>query len=141
MTGYAGELRGIGGGAQALGWVRDAHRRLGATSTALARATGSTVALGLLVTGAGTVGAAAVASWGVSLGLSDAVAAVVVLVPLAVGEGLVGLPDAMSAWARADGSETRLRDLLSQPPAVVDPCDDRSGLGRKRGRGVCGRHP
>ena len=141
VTGYAGELRGIGGGTQALGWVRDAHRRLGAASTALARATGSTVALGLLVTGAGTVGAAAVASWGVSLGLSDAVAAVVVLVPLAVGEGLVGLPDAMSAWARADGSETRLRDLLSQPPAVVDPATTDRALAGSAAGGSAGGIP
>ncbi len=135
VTGYAGELRGVGGGAQAVGWVREAHRRLGEASAVLARTTGSTVALGHLVTGAGTVGAAALASWAVSLGLSDAVAAVVVLVPMAVGDGFVGLPDAMSAWARADGSETRLRDLLSQPPAVVDPVAKGVDLGGRRGAG------
>jgi ATP-binding cassette subfamily C protein CydCD len=121
VTGYAGELRGLGGGQQALAWVRDAHADLARASSRLARANGSTVALGHIVTAVGTLAAAAVASWAVSLGVSDAVAAVVVLVPLAIGEGFVGLPDAMSAWARADGSKNRLRDLLAQPPAVTDP--------------------
>lgn len=121
VTGYAGELRGLGGGQQALAWVRDAHGDLARASARLARANGSTVALGHIVTAVGTLAAAAVASWAVSIGVSDAVAAVVVLVPLAIGEGFVGLPDAMSAWARADGSKNRLRDLLAQPPAVTDP--------------------
>ena len=121
VTGYAGELRGLGGGQQALAWVRDAHADLARASSRLARANGSTVALGHIVTAVGTLAAAAVASWAVSIGVSDAVAAVVVLVPLAIGEGFVGLPDAMSAWARADGSKNRLRDLLAQPPAVTDP--------------------
>lgn len=78
------------------------------------------VALGHLVTGVGTIAAALVAQWAMSVGLNDAVAAVVVLAPLAVGDAFVGLPDAMGAWARARGSEARLWSLLDQPPAVAD---------------------
>ncbi|MBK7611398.1 MAG: thiol reductant ABC exporter subunit CydC [Actinomycetales bacterium] len=121
VTGYAAQLRGLGAGPQALGWVRDAHRSLERATRRLAAARAAGVALGHLVTGVGTIAAALVAQWAMSVGLNDAVAAVVVLAPLAVGDALVGLPDAMGAWARARGSEARLRSLLDQPPAVADP--------------------
>ena len=120
VTGYAAQLRGLGAGPQALGWVRDAHRSLERATRRLAAARAAGVALGHLVTGVGTIAAALVAQWAMSVGLNDAVAAVVVLAPLAVGDALVGLPDAMGAWARARGSAARLRSLLDQPPAVAD---------------------
>ncbi|MBL0002922.1 MAG: thiol reductant ABC exporter subunit CydC [Actinomycetales bacterium] len=121
VTGYAAQLRGIGAGPQSLGWVREAHLSLSVATRRLARARATGVALGHVVTGVGTILAALVAHWAMGVGLNDAVAAVVVLAPLAVGDAFVGLPDAMGAWARARGSEARLRDLLDQPPAVHDP--------------------
>lgn len=119
VTGYAAELRGLGAGQQALGWVRDAHRASAAATSRLARARATSIALWHGVTALGTAAAAVVAQWSMTVGLGDAVAAVVVLAPLAVGDALVGLPDAMGAWARARGSKRRLRDLLDQPPAVL----------------------
>ncbi len=121
VTGYAAALRGIGAGPQACGWVSDAHRSLAVATRRLARARATGVALGHLVTGLGTILAAVVAHWAMSVGLNDAIAAVAVLAPLAVGDAFVGLPDAMGSWARARGSESRLRDLLDQAPAVHDP--------------------
>ena len=121
VTGYAGPLRGVGAATQALGWVRSAHEGLARTVARLGAAKAVSVALSLVVTALGTLVAALVAAWAMTLGLPDAVAAVAVLTPLAVGDALVGMPDAASAWARARGSEDRLRSLLSQRPAVVDP--------------------
>ncbi len=121
VTSYAGELRGIGAGDQARGWLTDAEAALAHSTRRLARARALGVALGHLVTASGTVLAALAAQWAMTVGLSDAVAAIVVLAPLAVGDALVGLPDAMGAWARAKGSEARLRTLLEQPPAVDSP--------------------
>ncbi len=121
VTGYAAELAGLGAASQALGWVRTAQAELTRATTRLARARATGVGLGHLVTAGGTVLAAVVAQWAISVGLSDSVAAVLVLAPLAVGDALVGLPDAMGAWARARASERRLRELLDQPPAVREP--------------------
>ena len=129
VTGYAAQLRGLGAGPQALGWVRDAHRSLERATRRLAAARAAGVALGHLVTGVGTIAAALVAQWAMSVGLNDAVAAVVVLAPLAVGDAFVGLPDAMGAWARARGSSVRLRSLLNQPPAVADSAPTGGGIG------------
>ncbi|HRW18676.1 MAG TPA: thiol reductant ABC exporter subunit CydC [Dermatophilaceae bacterium] len=123
VTSYAAELHGAEAGPHAVEWVRDAHARLASATRRLARARAIGVALGLLVTGGGTVLAALVAQWAMSVGLPDAIAAIVVLAPLAVGDALVGLPDAMGAWARARGSERRLQELLDQSPAVVDTED------------------
>ncbi len=121
VTGYAGPLRGVGAAPDALGGVRSAHAELTRTATRLGAAKAASVAMSQLVTAAGTLVAALVAAWAMTLGLPDTVAAVAVLTPLAVGDALVGMPDAASAWARARGSEGRLRSLLSQRPAVVDP--------------------
>jgi ATP-binding cassette subfamily C protein CydC len=129
VTGYAAQLRGLGAGPQALGWVGDAHGSLDRATRRLARARATGVALGHVVTALGTIAAALVAQWAMSVGLNDAVAAVVVLAPLAVGDALVGLPDAMGAWARARVSSVRLRSLLDQPPAVADPAPTGRGIG------------
>ena len=121
VTGYAGPLRGVGAAPDALRWVRSAHVELARAATRLGAAKAASVAMSQLVTAGGTLVAALVAAWAMTLGLPDAVAAVAVLTPLAAGDALVGMPDAASAWARARASEGRLRSLLSQHPAVVDP--------------------
>ncbi len=133
VTGYAGELAGLGAAPQALGWVSAAQAGLARATGRLARARAVGVGLGHLVTAIGTVLAALVAQWAITVGLADSVAAVVVLAPLAVGDALVGLPDAMGAWARARASERRLRELLDQPPAVAQP-----GRGNPRPSGGSG---
>ena len=118
-TGYAGQLAAIGAGPTVVGWVEQAQDELRRATRRLSTARAVTVGLGHLVTGLGTVAAAYAASRASAWGLTDTVAAVLVLSPLAVGDALVGLPDAMSAWARARGSRSRLLDLLDQPPAVA----------------------
>jgi len=141
VTGYAGPLRGVGAAPDALGWVCSAHAELARTASRLGAAKAASVAMSQLVTAAGTLVAALVAAWAMTLGLPDTVAAVAVLTPLAVGDALVGMPDAASAWARARGSEGRLRSLLSQRPAVVDPVGpqaDAEAHGSAVARGVTG---
>ena len=49
------------------------------------------------------------------------VAALLVVVPVAVGDALAPLVDSMRALARARGSAARLEALLDQEPAVSDP--------------------
>ncbi|HET7761471.1 MAG TPA: ATP-binding cassette domain-containing protein, partial [Phycicoccus sp.] len=49
------------------------------------------------------------------------VAALLVVVPVAVGDALAPLVDTMRALARAQGSSARLAALLDQEPAVHDP--------------------
>lgn len=117
-TGYAAMLAGIGAADEVLGMVDRAHRDVQLATRRLSTARAVTVAGTHVVTGLGTLGAALAASAARPWGLSDAVAAVLVLTPLAVGDAFVGLPDAMGAWARARGSQARLRELLDQPPAV-----------------------
>ncbi len=119
----ASELAGLDAADEGLAWLAQAQAEQLRATARLARARALGVGLGHLVTGCGTIVAALAVQWAMSVGLPDAVAAVVVLAPLAVGDAFVGLPDAMGAWARAQGSRTRLRQLLDQPPAVVDPVD------------------
>ncbi|AKU18405.1 thiol reductant ABC exporter subunit CydC [Luteipulveratus mongoliensis] len=55
-------------------------------------------------------------------------AALLLLVPLALGEVLSGLPDAMGALARSRAAERRVRALLSQEPAVAEPLTSVTGM-------------
>ena len=111
-------LRGCGAQEWTTGRLRCAHRDLVAATGRQVRARSVAVAAVQAVTAAGTLAAAALALWARGLGLSDAVAALVVLTPLAVGDAASTLPDAMGARARAAGGARRLRRLLEQPPAV-----------------------
>ncbi|MBM6403379.1 thiol reductant ABC exporter subunit CydC [Phycicoccus sp. CSK15P-2] len=114
----AGELRAIGAEETALGWLDDAHATWRAAVRRQSRGRALVAALVLLGTAAATVTAALVVDPAVT---GAPVAALLVLVPVAVGEALAPLVDTMRALARAQGSRARLDALLDQQPAVHDP--------------------
>ncbi len=114
----AGELRAIGAEDAALGWLDAAHATLRAAVRRQSRGRALVAALLLLGTAAATVAAATVVDPAATGG---PVAALLVLVPVAVGEALAPLVDTMRALARAQGSRARLERLLDQDPAVHEP--------------------
>ena len=115
VTGNALELQAIGGTAQSAAWLRAAHGDLARATARQSRVRALGAGSMLLLTAAATVGTAALV---VPAGLGAPVAALLVLTPLAVGDALGVLPDAMGARARADAASVRLTELLDQRPAV-----------------------
>ena len=132
VSGNAGELQAVGAGGRAQTWLTRAHADL---STAAGRQShGRAVAAGLLLllTAAGTIAMTAVILPGVGTTISTPVAALLVLTPIALGDALSNLPDAMRALARSRASAVRLHTLLDQVPAVraagVRPLETRDGM-------------
>ena len=83
-------------------------RALGATATPV-------------VTGLATAAMAYVVAGALADGQVIApIAALLLLMPLALGDVLGTLPDAMGAWARSRAARDRVADLLDQEPAVAD---------------------
>ena len=114
----AGELQAIGAEATASGWLRDAHETLRDAVQRQSRGRALVAATLMLATAAATIAAAFLADPAVT---GAPVAALLVVVPVAVGDALAPLVDTMRALARAQGSAARLDALLDQEPAVVDP--------------------
>jgi ABC-type transport system involved in cytochrome bd biosynthesis fused ATPase/permease subunit len=112
----ADELRAVRGEAAALGWLTEAHDTLRGAVTTQSRGRALVAALLLAGTGAATVAAAYLA---VGADVGGPVAALLVVVPVALGDALAPLADAMRALARAQGSADRLQSLLDQQPAVA----------------------
>lgn len=117
VSGRTGELQAIGAGAAALRWLDDAHRVLATSSRTQSR--GRALASAALI---GLVGAATVAGAVLVTGLdvSAPVKGLLILTPVAVGDALLPLVDAVRALARAQGAAARLDSLLDQEPAVAD---------------------
>ena len=110
------ELQAIGAQGDAERWLRDAHATWAAAARQQARGRALTAATILLATG----GAAATCAW-IALGVtSGPVAALLIVLPVALGDGLAPLAEAMRALARAEGAQERLDALLDQVPAVAD---------------------
>ncbi|HEX6917062.1 MAG TPA: ATP-binding cassette domain-containing protein, partial [Phycicoccus sp.] len=114
----ATELRAIGAEAAATHWLAEAHATLRSAVRRQSRGRALVAALLLLATAAATVAAAGLAD---PVEVGGAVAALLVVVPVAVGDALAPLVDTMRALARAQGSSARLAGLLDQEPAVHDP--------------------
>lgn len=114
----ADELRAIGAGERALGWLDEAHATY--RSAVRRQSHGRAVVAALILTGTGlaTVAAAYLAR---GADVSGPAAALLVVVPVAVGDALAPLAEAMRNLARADGSAARLTTLLDQEPAVRPP--------------------
>ena len=92
----------------------------GATRSALWLATAR--ALALTACGGSVAGVAALVAPDVAAGrVSAPLAALIVLLPLALGEVILPAVDAGAASARATAAETRLRALLALTPAVTGP--------------------
>jgi ATP-binding cassette subfamily C protein CydC len=114
----AGELQAIGAEATASGWLRDAHETLRDAVQRQSRGRALVAATLMLATAAATIAAAFLADPAVT---GAPVAALLVVVPVAVGDALAPLVDTMRALVRAQGSAARLDALLDQEPAVSDP--------------------
>lgn len=114
----ADELRAVGGERAASGWLDGAHATLRRLVARQSRGRALVAAMILSSTAAATLVAASL-TWG--SGVSGPVAALLVVVPIAVGDALAPLADAMRALAQAEGARIRLAGLLTQTPAVVDP--------------------
>jgi thiol reductant ABC exporter CydC subunit len=127
----AGELQAIGAQDTASGWLRDAHETLRRAVQRQSRGRALVAATLLHATAAATVAAAFLAD---PAATGAPVAALLVVVPVAVGDALAPLVDTMRALARAQGSQARLDVLLDQEPAVADAASSAEG------REVTGRH-
>jgi len=120
VAGNALELQAVGGTEQAHRWLAAAHEDLVRATTRQGRVRSVGVGSLLLLTAGATVASAVLAA---RADLSGPVSALLVLTPLAVGDALAVLPDAMSARARSLAAAERLQALLEQEPAVRDSGD------------------
>ena len=114
----ATELQAIGAEATASGWLADAHDALRAAVRRQSRGRALVASFLLLATAVATLSAALLAD---PATVGRPVAALLVVVPVAVGDALAPLVDTMRSLARAQGSRARLGALLEQEPAVHEP--------------------
>lgn len=118
VTSNATHVQAVHGGPDAMRRLDDAHARVALVS----RRTGGTRAASLawqhVATAAATVTMAVIVSPEVGGRLSSPVAALLLLIPVALGDAAAGLPDIATAAARAVGAGHRLAALLDQEPAV-----------------------
>lgn len=113
----AAELQAIGASSTAAGWLKDAHEMLRRAVRRQSRGRALVAATLLVATAVATLLAAVLVDPAVTGG---PVAALLVVVPVAVGDALAPLVDTMRSLARAQGSAVRLDALLDQQPAVTD---------------------
>ena len=119
ITSQVDELRAIGGEAEMLGRLTGAERDLARAvqRQSWGRAIGAGLSPLVCIAG-GVVMAFVVEPW-VALGLPTPLAALLVLTPVALGEVVGGVPDAVGALARSQAAGRRLDALLDQNPAVA----------------------
>ena len=113
----AAELQAIGASDTAAGWLTDAHDLLRRAVRRQSRGRALVAAALLVATAVATLVTAFIVDPAVTGG---PVAALLVVVPVAVGDALAPLVDTMRYLARAQGSAVRLDALLDQQPAVTD---------------------
>lgn len=117
----ATELAAIGATAEPLRWLRDAQLHVERAATRQARGRAAGVGLALLVTGISTLAMAWALDGEVRRGTIGApLAALLLLTPLALGDVIGLIPDAVGSLARSSAARDRLQALLSQEPAVRD---------------------
>ena len=121
----AGELQAIGASATAAHWLDRAHETLRRAVRRQSRGRALVAATLLVATAAATLAAAFLADPATT---GAPVAALLVVVPVAVGDALAPLVDTMRSLARAQGSSARLTALLDQEPAVTDHADPGAGI-------------
>jgi len=113
----AAELQAIGATATAAGWLDAAHDTLRRAVRRQSRGRALVAAALLVATAVATLLAALMVDPAVT---GRPIAALLVVVPVAVGDALAPLVDTMRYLARAQGSAVRLEGLLDQEPAVSD---------------------
>ena len=109
------ELRAIGAEDSARTWLAEAHRQREAAARKQSHGRSIVAGIILVATGFATIASAWIALTRVE---SAPLAALLVVLPVALGDGLAPMADAMRALARAEGAESRLQSLLDQEPAV-----------------------
>ncbi|STD13357.1 Probable ABC transporter ATP-binding protein HI_0664 [Dermatophilus congolensis] len=119
ITTHADQLTAIGGTGAMLARLRQAEDRLtfALQAQAAGRAVGACFAP--VITVAGAIAMAQVVTPYIDRGLPTPVAALLVLIPIALGEAVGAIPDAMGALARAQAARARLGVILNQTPAVA----------------------
>lgn len=121
----ATELSTIGADDEVLVWHEHAQRNVEKAARAQARGRAVGVALTLLVTGLATIAMAWTLDGEVRSGaINGPFAALLLLTPLALGDVVGLIPDAVGSLARSSAARDRLQDLLSQEPAVRDAATD-----------------
>jgi ATP-binding cassette subfamily C protein CydC len=132
VSGNASELQAIEAAGRAQTWLAVAHEDLRRAAGRQSHGRAAASGLLLLLTAAGTIAMTAVILPGVGTAISTPVAALLVLTPIALGDALSTLPDAMRALARSQASAVRLRALLDQLAAVaaggVDALETKVGM-------------
>ena len=114
------ELRAIGAESDARTWLAEAHATWRGAVRRQARGRSLAAGMILVATGVATAGTAWIAWNDVARG---PVAALLVVLPVALGDGLAPLAEAMRALARAEGAQSRVAALLDQVPAVAEAGD------------------
>ncbi len=120
LTRQAADVAAVGGTRTVLGWLSTAQARLRRAVLAQSRGRALMSAVVLAGTGGATV-LAAMLAFGADL--SGPVKALLVLTPVALGDALNGLTDAVRAAARAQAARDRLDGLTAQSPAVAQVAD------------------
>lgn len=113
------ELQAIGAADEALRWNDEAQQELARATRSQARGRSVGTGMSLLLTGVATVALAYLLYDPVAAGdLDMAVAAMLAFMPLALGDVLGLIPDAVGGLARGRAAQNRLAQLLDQQPAV-----------------------
>lgn len=117
----ATELHAIGAAGEPLAWHEHAQRNVRKAAAAQARGRALGVLLTLVTTGLATVCMAWTLDGEVRAGaINGPFAALLLLTPLAMGDVLGLIPDAVGSLARSSAARDRMQTLLSQTPAIVD---------------------
>lgn len=116
----AAELASIGASAEPLKWHEHAQRNVEKAARQQARGRAFGVALALLVTGIATLAMAWTLDDEVRSGaINGPFAALLLLTPLALGDVIGLIPDAVGSLARSSAARDRLQHLLTQEPTVA----------------------
>ena len=118
VAGNASELQAIGAEGQAQSWLVTSHADLRWAAGRQSHGRAAAAGLLLLLTAVGTIAMTAAILPAVGTTISTPIAALLVLMPIALGDAFSTLPDAMRALARSRASAVRLHAMLDQQPAV-----------------------
>ena len=118
VAGNATELQAIGAQGRAQAWLVAAHSDLRRATGRQSHGRAVAAGLLLLLTAAGAVAMVIAILPAVGSTISTPIAALLVLLPIALGDAYSTLPDAMRALARSRASAARLQVMFDQEPAV-----------------------
>lgn len=119
ITRDGADLAAIGAEQQALTWLDEASRRLRRAVTVQSWGRALGVGAAPVVAAGHAVWMASVVEPWIRAGLTTPIAALLVLTPIALGEVIGGVTDAVGALARAQGAAGRIGRLLGQTPAAA----------------------